>query len=361
MMKMDLGAGTTPPINVAAAKPNEETTGNFINTTKDKKVFKQGKSSSYSCSGDENKRIDIQEISNLLTQQAMAIGYGKLGLRVFPCNKDKSPIVDQSLGFKHGVKDATSDTQIIAKTWFRYPDAAIGFAIPRDIMVIDCDVKKDPQKKPLLKNGLPDRIGLRSFNRLIMELKITGDPLYTLSVNTQSGGRHFYFRMPDGVPSFNHTGALEGLDLKGFGGYVILPNSLGLYGRYEFLNRSEIRQIPESLLKWVLKFKEHQDNPNKIRYIKSRIDREEVVRILAPYWQRGDGRRNELTLSIAGFIARSGGNEQDAVYIVSKLCDLTKKGYDHISGSKYAFRRNGSVKGLRSLLKLMEEIANEKQ
>ena len=324
-------------------------------------IFKKRSDTFNVCNRDEHKTISMNELDTSQPQVGMVVQFVQMGWPVFPCYHNKAPIRDPSLNLTHGLKDATTDPRTAIKIFHKFPNAAIGFAIPRDIMVIDCDVKKDPQKKPLLKNGLPDRIGLRSFNRLIMELKITGDPLYTLSVNTQSGGRHFYFRMPDGVPSFNHTGSLEGLDLKGFGGYVILPNSLGLYGRYEFLNRSEIRQIPESLLKWVLKFKEHQDNPNKIRYIKSRIDREEAVRILAPYWQRGDGRRNELTLSIAGFIARSGGNEQDAVYIVSKLCDLTKKGYDHISGSKYAFRRNGSVKGLRSLLKLMEEIANEKQ
>jgi hypothetical protein len=359
MMKMDLGAGTTPPISVAAAEPDEETTGNFINATKDKKVFKQGNSSLYSCSGDEDKRIDIQEISNLLTQQAMAIGYGKLGLRVFPCNKDKSPIVDSSLGFKHGVKDATNDVKRISRTWFKYPDAAIGFAIPPDIIVIDCDVRKDSSKRPLLKNGQPDMIGLRKFQCLVMEFNITGDPLYTLSVSTQSGGRHFYYRMPEGVSSFNHTSAMEGLDLKGYGGYVILPNSQGAHGKYEFLNLTEVKPIPESLLDWILKFKEPNKEFKTPPIKPSDVDREAIVRVLIPYWSKADGRRNDLTLAISGFIARSGGTEDDAVYIINELAKRTLKGSDHVAGARYSFHRNGKIKGFTTLKQLMEELRND--
>ena len=305
--------------------------------------------------------FSLNELDTSQSQAGMAVQYSRIGLPVFPCDSNKVPIMDHSLNLIHGLKDATTDPRIAAKIWYKYPGAAIGFAIPSDIVIIDCDVKKDDKKRPVLKDGLPEMTGLRSYQGLVIEFNITGAELQTMSVKTQSGGRHFYYKMPDGIPSFNRTGALTGLDIKGFGGYVILPNSLGSYGKYEFLNRSEIRQIPESLLQWILRFRRQTKNVNSIPTGTGNVDREEIIRILEPYWAKADGRRNEFTLAIAGFIARSGGNEQDAVHIVSKLCDLTKKGYDHISGSKYAFRRNGSVKGLRSLLKLMEEIANEKQ
>ena len=297
------------------------------------------------------------------TQQALAIEYTRMEWSIFPCDKKKAPIVDPSLSLTHGLKNATKDPKIAAKIWHKYPMAAIGFAIPPEIIVFDCDVRKDSQKRPLVSNGLLKRIGLESFQKLILERNITGNDLRTLSVRTQSGGTHFYFKMPDGTASFNRTGVLPGLDLKGFGGYTILPNSPGEYGKYHFLNVSEIREIPAPLLTWIMQFRGKTENHRSLLMPagNGNIDREEVIRILQPYWDKADGRRNDFTLAIAGFIARSGGNEQDAVYIVSKLCDLTKKGYDHISGSKYAFRRNGSVKGLRSLLKLMEEIANDKQ
>ena len=322
---------------------------------------KKGDDSFHLCNETEYKRIDVHELEHSLTQQARAVAFAKMELRIFPCNKDKSPIVDQSLGFKHGVKDATSDTQIIAKTWFRYPDAAIGFAIPRHIEVFDCDVLKDLQKRPLVSNGLLKRIGLESFQKLINDLNITGDPLYTLSVRTQSGGTHFYFLMPDGISSFNHVAALPGLDLKGYGGYTILPNSAGEYGEYRFLNMTEIRPIPEPLLKWAMQFrgKTQSARPLRLPAGNGKVDREEIVRILTPYWSKGDGRRNELTLAIAGFLAHSDGREEDARFVITELAGITGKGADHISGSKYAFRREGKIKGLTTLKRLMEEIKND--
>ena len=74
------------------------------------------------------------------TIQALAIEFARMGFPVFPCRRDKTPIVDQSLGFTHGHKDAALDMKEIARAWVKYPDAAIGFAIPHDIIVMDCDI-----------------------------------------------------------------------------------------------------------------------------------------------------------------------------------------------------------------------------
>ena len=90
-----------------------------------------------------------------------------------------------------------------------------------------------------------------------------------------------------------------------------------------------------------------------------KVDREEIIRTLSPYWVKADGKRNEFTLAIAGFIARSGGTEADATFVISALAKLTGKGHDHIPGAKYAFHREGPVKGFSSLEKLMEELLNE--
>ena len=309
------------------------------------------------------KKYSCQGIISLInshaepTQQAFAVEYGKI-FPVFPVGVNKVPIVDYSLGFRNGFKDATKDLKLIAKTWHKYPGAGIGLALPEDVIVFDCDVLKDDDKRPILIDGLPDIIGLTSFQKLVLDLNI--NDIDTLTVRTQSGGRHFYYLMPEGIPSFNHNGALEGLDLKGYGGYVILPNSQGQYGRYEFLNLTEIKPIPEPLLNWVLTFK--NKTPGKYEKLptgSAKIDREEIVRILTPYWAKANGRRNDLMLSIAGFIARSGGSEQDAVFVISELCRLTGKGHDHIPGARYAFHREGKIRGFATLRQLMEEIEND--
>jgi len=311
-------------------------------------------SNKYSCQG----LIKLTQSTDKPTQQALAVEYAKMGFSLFPCNL-KAPIKDPSLGFEHGFRDGTRDLKHIARTWHKYPNAAIGLAIPEDLIIIDCDVKKNAEGSPVLMDGHPDIIGLRSFQHLIIELDFKDADLNTLSVRTQSGGRHFYYRIPEGVPSFNHTHALEGLDLKGYGGYVILPNSPGQYGRYEFLNLTEIRTIPEGLLKWVLQFRGPKSEFRKLPTGTSKIDREEIIRVLEPYWVRANGRRNDFTLAIAGFIARSGGTEEDATFIISELAKLTGKGHDHIPGAKYAFHREGPVKGFSSLEKLMEELLND--
>ena len=309
----------------------------------------------YSCQG----LISLMELTDKPTQQALALEYAKMGFSLFPCDSNKAPVVDHVLGFIRGFKDATTDLKLIARTWHKYPNAAIGLAIPEDLIITDCDVKKNAEGTPVLMDGHPDIIGLRSFQRLIIELDFKDADLDTLSVRTQSGGRHFYYHMPEGVPSFNHTHALEGLDLKGYGGYVILPNSPGQYGRYEFLNLTEIRTIPEGLLKWILQFRGPKTEFRKLPTGTGKVDREEIIRILEPYWVRANGRRNDFTLAIAGFIARSGGSEGDATFIISELARLAGKGHDHISGARYAFRREGPLKGFRTLEQLMEVLQND--
>lgn len=91
----------------------------------------------------------------------------------------------------------------------------------------------------------------------------------------------------------------------------------------------------------------------------AKIDREEMVQILTPYWAKADGRRNDLTLAIAGFIARSGGTEDDAIFVISELCRLTGKGCDHVSGARYAFHREGKIRGFTKLKEIMEELEND--
>ena len=308
--------------------------------------------------------IKLFEFTKNPTMQALAVTYARMGWPVFPCKIDKTPIVDPLFGFTRGSKDATTDLKRIAKAWHKYPNAAIGFAILPRIVVIDLDVLKDRDKVPIKKeDGTTIFPGLKSFQDLIEQLYLPGC-LDTLTVDTQSGGRQLYYMLPEGYQSFNHTAALPGLDIKGYGGYVILPNSQGKFGNYSFRHLSAIMSIPEGLLNWIEKFRNPEPHASKVPIIRpgtATIDLEEVVKILLPYWQKADGRRNDFTLAIAGFIARSGGNEGDAKYVVSELCERTGKGRDHINGTKYAFRRNGPIKGLNSIEKIMGEIENDKE
>jgi hypothetical protein len=47
------------------------------------------------------------------------------------------------------------------------------------------------------------------------------------SARTPSGGRHFYFALPDGVEASNANTFPDGIDVRGAGGYVVAPPTPG--------------------------------------------------------------------------------------------------------------------------------------
>src|SRR5215217_4156165 len=77
----------------------------------------------------------------------------------------------------------------------------------------------------------------------------------TLTVRTPSGGLHFYFKYAEGIT--NRTGTLpEGIDIRGAGGYVIVPPSPG----YSYEKPASIRPAPEVLLE---KLREKPTTPSR--------------------------------------------------------------------------------------------------
>jgi hypothetical protein len=114
----------------------------------------------------------------------------------------------------HGLRDATTDPARIAHLWSLRPDANIGGATGR-IIALDID---------------PRHEGLATLARL--EAKYGALPA-TWRIITGGGGEHIYFR-PSPLPAIirNSTAKLgPGLDVRGDGGYVLLPPSLHINGR----------------------------------------------------------------------------------------------------------------------------------
>ena len=92
---------------------------------------------------------------------------------------------------KHGVKDATTDKDVIRARWRKWPNANIGVATGArsGIVVVDIDPRHD---------------GNLSFRRLIQQ----HGPLPPCpKVITGGGGRHRYFEYP-GVPVKSRTAVL---------------------------------------------------------------------------------------------------------------------------------------------------------
>jgi hypothetical protein len=173
-----------------------------------------------------------------------ALKYAKRGWHVFPlwdregdgcgcgngkCNSPgKHPISDFA---PNGFKSATTDPDQITDWWRQYPRAGIGVATGKvsGIIVLDVDVKKGKD-------------GLSSLEKLENEL---GTRLpETKTAKTPSGGLHYYYVYVAGIGS--STDKLgPGLDIRGDGGYVVMPPSHDLY---EWDDTGGVEVLPD---RWV--------------------------------------------------------------------------------------------------------------
>lgn len=146
-----------------------------------------------------------------------ALGYAAKGYPVFPAlmiDGQKKPLVKWGKG-EDGHPDltkrrATTDRETVKAWWARWPLAMIGMPTgkPSGVVVLDID----------RKNGVDGLANLRAVGI---------DP-YSLSPVisiTPSGGLHVFMRYNG--PLKNSAGLLAaGVDIRGDGGYVVLPPSV---------------------------------------------------------------------------------------------------------------------------------------
>lgn len=135
------------------------------------------------------------------------LDYARAGLPVFPCHeagpRRKSPRTPR------GFHDATTDPAIIEKWWQTWPAALAAMPTGRASgrVVLDIDVKR------------PEANGFDSLEDL--GLTLPEGPM----VHTQSGGLHVHFAAPERELRCSAGLLGPGLDVRGEGGYVILPSA----------------------------------------------------------------------------------------------------------------------------------------
>ena len=137
-----------------------------------------------------------------LADQAVA-----LGLPVFPCGGRKKPLTE------HGFYDAARDPAAIRRM-FAHPAAAL-IGVPTGpvsgFVVVDVDVKEGKRGAAWLQRHAAAIPATRTHR-------------------TVSGGLHLLLRQPNGVEIPNsQSGIAPGVDVRGRGGYAIVPPSPG-YG-----------------------------------------------------------------------------------------------------------------------------------
>ncbi len=133
-----------------------------------------------------------------------------------------------------GLRDASTDLDLIRTWWARWPHANLGVATgtASGLMVLDVD--------------LPD--GPASLARLVAD---RGRLPETCEQRTGSGGRQLLFAHP-GQPVSNRARLLPGIDVRGDGGYIVVPPSThACGGRYQWTGRIPPAAPPRWLLELV--------------------------------------------------------------------------------------------------------------
>ena len=168
---------------------------------------------------------------------------------VFPL-RGKTPAVSAEKG-GHGCKDASADPDTVAAWWKEYPGANIGLATGKanGILVLDIDRNH--------ADGVDGEETLKEMERELGPLPPTVEAL------TPNGGRHLYFKYPEGrdIGSRTARAGRPGIDVRGNGGYVVVPPSTvrcadGQVRAYEwevssYPHTTPLAELPEAWLLWL--------------------------------------------------------------------------------------------------------------
>jgi hypothetical protein len=194
---------------------------------------------------------------------------------IFPVDRQKKPLIN----WKEFQKRIPSTEEIHA-WWRQWPDANIGMATGQlsGVVIIDCD-----------SNEATDRF-----------VKVFPEANETLQVKT-GRGRNFYFRFEDGIRNDAGKRLGDGIDIRGDGGYVVVPPSVHENGTtYQY-------DIPKSPARI----------PGKLREILFASPEREIEGVSGPAKANISkipvGMRNQAVAQIGGLLRRLG-LDREAIY-----------------------------------------------
>ncbi|TIH12443.1 DUF3987 domain-containing protein [Marinifilum sp. JC120] len=197
--------------------------------------------------------VSLSSVSTMTLADA-ALFYAKQGLPVFPCS-GKRPCVSG------GFKSATTDLNQITQWWQQFPQANIGSPTGANSFVLDIDPPHGEESLALLE----------SQNSPLPE---------TLTQRTGSGGRHLFFIQPADVEIRNSASKIgKGLDIRGTGGYIILPPSVHASGdSYQWITECSPAEAPAWLVELILNGLASDSQTNQPAYVQSLLKAEKGTR-----------------------------------------------------------------------------------
>lgn len=162
---------------------------------------------------------EIDVIDNPLLEAAL--NWTRKGFAVVPVGRDKRPKVAW-----RGLQTTPWTEEQVTAWWTANPDDNVA-VIPgsRDMAVLDADVYKT--------NGTEDLVDLfieHGIDHSEMTIARTG-----------SGGRHYWFHAPGGLPSRPLT---DTIDIKSNGGIVMVPPSVNNAGAYTWEQSDDVSSAP---------------------------------------------------------------------------------------------------------------------
>jgi hypothetical protein len=200
------------------------------------------------------------------------------GVPIFPVKADKSPHITS------WQQKATTDQAMVKKWWTKWPKANIAMptGAPSGLVAVDVDVK----------NGVD---GYESLSTIEARFGEQG----TRRIETPSGGVHLIYRCNQKVKT--RTGILDGIDIRGDGGYIVAQGSVIGGLEYKVIHDVPPEEMTIDMVSWI-NSTENMKPPSKIGVAKGERNTE-IFKLASSY--RGQDLDMESALKACKHIARS--------------------------------------------------------
>lgn len=186
------------------------------------------------------ERRPVHNVAPATDQLTAAMQAAGRSLPVFPCEPGgKRPAVDR------WEQRATADLDVIERAWSgRWAGHNIGCP-PGRVGCLVVDLDRHAELPPDWRAIPGVRDGADVFAQLLEWAAGQARWPATTWTRTPSGGSHLWFRQPPGQTIRNSAGLLgPGIDVRGHGGYVLLPGSAVGGRAYEVLDDSPPAPCP---------------------------------------------------------------------------------------------------------------------
>lgn len=193
-----------------------------------------------------------------------------------------------------GWQEAASNDPVMLCQWFQR-GANLGWQPNANIIVLDVDQKADER-------------GINGFGTLEQMTNRHGAMPATLSATTPTGGKHYVFRLPEGVKAKNIVGgnlkpAVSGLDIRTTGGQIVIEPSERAEGCYKWDNWDVLNEAPPTIADapaWLVTFATGGGLTGKAQKPKGESRAKGGAMVV------GEGKRNAALVTQAGRLRRAG-------------------------------------------------------